>query len=195
MGSTALLVENPPGDPASWSNGLRSLGISGVVDVVPAAETVLIRCESEHALDAVVGRLEAVIVGDDAVTQHPTVTIPVRYDGEDLIDVAESVGCSVDDVIALHSGARYRVAFCGFAPGFGYLRGLPDVLHLPRRDTPRTSVPAGSVAIASEFSAVYPRRSPGGWHLLGTTEVTLFDARLDPPAVLVPGARVEFLPR
>ena len=120
------------------------------------------------------------------------VVIPVRYDGPDLDSVAEVIGRTVDDVISLHSTASYEVAFCGFAPGFGYLRGVDPELQLPRRSTPRTRVPAGSVAIASEFSAVYPSESPGGWHLLGTTALVMFDPRRQPPALLAPGTIVRF---
>jgi KipI family sensor histidine kinase inhibitor len=119
--------------------------------------------------------------------------IPVDYDGEDLVAVAALVGCSVADVVEMHSAATYRVAFCGFAPGFGYLTGLDPRLHVPRRDTPRTKVPAGSVAIASEYSAVYPRSSPGGWHLLGTTKTTMWNVNHTPPSLLQPGDTVRFV--
>jgi KipI family sensor histidine kinase inhibitor len=118
----------------------------------------------------------------------------VRYDGDDLADVAVAAGLSVADVIALHSGAEYRVAFCGFMPGFSYLVGLHPRLQLPRRATPRTRVPAGSVAIADAFTGVYPRQSPGGWHLLGYTDLTMWDDRRTPAATLPPGAVVRFVP-
>lgn len=119
--------------------------------------------------------------------------IAVDYDGEDLAAIAAMVGCSIDDVIEMHSSATYRVAFCGFAPGFGYLTGLDPRLHVPRRATPRTKVPAGSVAIASEYTAVYPRSSPGGWHLLGTTPTTMWDVDRTPPSLLQPGDAVRFI--
>jgi KipI family sensor histidine kinase inhibitor len=106
--------------------------------------------------------------------------------------VAVRTGRSEDEVVALHSSAEYRVGFCGFMPGFGYLLGLPPELQLPRRSTPRTRVPAGSVAMAAEFSAVYPSASPGGWHLLGTTDLMLWDESRHVPALLVPGTRVRF---
>ena len=102
---------------------------------------------------------------------------------------------AVDAVVAAHAAATYTVAFCGFAPGFAYLTGLPAALRLPRRATPRPRVPAGSVAIAGELSAVYPTASPGGWHLLGRTDVALFDVDRDPPALLTPGTIVRFEPR
>ncbi|MEQ9164229.1 MAG: carboxyltransferase domain-containing protein, partial [Ilumatobacter fluminis] len=116
-------------------------------------------------------------------------------DGDDLAEVAERSGLSTADVIERHAGATFRVAFCGFSPGFAYLDGLPPELHLARRATPRTRVPAGSVAIAAGFSAVYPTASPGGWHLIGRTDVVLFDVRAEPPARLTPGTSVRFVPR
>jgi len=130
--------------------------------------------------------------GEEAHTGR-TVTIPVVYDGDDLADVARRCGMSVDAVVAAHTSTEFRAAFCGFAPGFAYLVGLPAALHLPRRDSPRTAVPAGSVAIAAEYSAVYPRSSPGGWHLLGRTECAMFDVARDSPAIVVPGDTVRFV--
>ena len=195
MGPHAVLVADPPGDPAAWSLGLRRLGLEGVLDIVPAAATVLVRCADSSTMARVAAQLHHVAPADlDEATPGAIVTIPVSYDGADLADVGRRTGLGIGEVIALHSGATYQVAFCGFAPGFGYLRGLHAALHLPRRDTPRTRVPAGSVAIAAEYSAVYPRSSPGGWHLLGSTSVTLFDAGREPPAVLLPGAAVRFEP-
>ena len=126
-------------------------------------------------------RLATVRAVDPAQTApRALVVVPVRYDGEDLQSVADSAGLDVDEVMAIHSVAEYVVAFCGFAPGFGYLRGLDRRLHLPRRPTPRTRVPAGSVAIAAEYTAVYPRPSPGGWHLLGSTDLVMFDPDRSP---------------
>ena len=122
---------------------------------------------------------------------HP-VTLPAYYDGEDLGVVAKASDLSVAEVIELHSSATYRVAFCGFMPGFAYLTGLPAQLQLPRRPTPRTRVPAGSIAIAAHYCAVYPVESPGGWHLLGRTLEALFDVEASPPALLAPGTQVRF---
>lgn len=129
---------------------------------------------------------------DDALPIGTTIEIPVRYDGADLDDVAHACGMSIDQVIHLHSNTEYVVEFCGFAPGFAYLRGLPPQLHLPRRASPRTQVPAGSVAIAAHYSAVYPNDSPGGWHLVGTTSLRVWDANQNPPALLQPGTAVRF---
>lgn len=122
--------------------------------------------------------------------------IGVHYDGPDLAAVAAAAGLSVEAVVALHSGAQYRVAFLGFAPGFAYLAGLPPALQLPRRTVPRVRVPQGAVAVADAWSAIYPTSSPGGWHLLGSTTVRLFDAEAatDGPSLLQPGDEVRFVP-
>lgn len=193
MGPAAVLLDELDLDPADWAEGLRSLAPEGLLDVVPAASTVLVRCESPRTLAGAIAsfdRVEGVAV---AAPIRSVVEIEVDYDGPDLGDVASEVGLTTDEVITAHQHAEFIVAFCGFAPGFGYLRGLPPELHLPRRVTPRTRVPAGSVAIASEFSAVYPSESPGGWHLLGSTAANLFDVDRDPPALLTPGTAVRFV--
>ncbi len=192
MGERAALVEDPPGGPAAWAAGLRTLATDGVVEVVPGARTVLVACRDAAALAAAMMSLDEV-VPTIAERGDSTVEISVVYDGPDLAHVAAATGLRRAEVVARHQGASYTVAFCGFAPGFAYLAGLPPELHLPRRTTPRTRVPAGSVAIASEYSAVYPRSSPGGWHLLGTTTASLFDAGRDPPALLAPGTSVRFV--
>jgi KipI family sensor histidine kinase inhibitor len=118
--------------------------------------------------------------------------LPTVYDGADLADFADRCGLTVAEVIARHAGADYRVDFLGFAPGFGYLSGLQPALKLPRRDTPRTRVPAGSVAVAEGWTAVYPTESAGGWWLLGRTETPLFDPQRDPPARFAAGDQVNF---
>ena len=132
---------------------------------------------------------------DDAAGR-PVVEIPVRYggvDGPDLDAVADAAGLHPEKVVELHAGARYRVLFLGFAPGFAYLGGLPGALVMPRRATPRERVPAGSVAIAAEHTAVYPLAMPGGWNLIGRTDTLLFDATRAEPALLAPGASVRFV--
>ncbi len=169
--------------------------LPGVIDAVAGACTVL------AAFDPGLTGVEEVRAGlarteqrsPAAEHQQRSVELPVRYDGADLDDVAAEAGLSPDEVIALHSGGDYTVRFCGFSPGFGYLDGLDERLHLPRRAEPRTSVPAGSVGIAGEFTGVYPRATPGGWRLLGRTEATMWDVRRDPPALLAPGTRVRFV--
>jgi KipI family sensor histidine kinase inhibitor len=194
-GSHALLVT--PG------GGVRSAGLasvvmswSDVVEAVPAAETVLVVVRSSGLRDAVADALRS--VGADVAGSEGdgdvggSVVIDVVYDGEDLEAVAEASGLSIADVIARHAGVAYRCDFCGFAPGFAYLSGLDRRLVLPRRATPRTSVPAGSVAIAGPYTAVYPSPSPGGWHLLGHTDAALWDVRAEPPSRITPGTRVQF---
>ena len=192
MGDRAVLVEALPSAPAAWADGLRSLAPDGLVDVVPAARTVLVRCASTASLLRAVERFGEIAPADGEIAGGEAIVIPVRYDGPDLAAVAAATGRAVADVVALHAGATYRVAFCGFAPGFAYLEGLPGELHIARRSTPRVRVPAGSVAIAAEYAAVYPRESPGGWHLIGTTSMTMWDLDREPPAPLTPGTIVRF---
>lgn len=193
MGPRAMLVAGID-DPAGWALALRERAPAGIVDIVPAAETVLVTCRDAAGLAAVRPSLAGVLSGPSERVVRRSVDVPVRYDGPDLAAVAAAVGLAEEVVVARHSGAEYRAAFCGFSPGFAYLTGLPVELQLPRRASPRTRVPAGAVAIASQYSAVYPRPSPGGWHLLGTTDVALFDPRADPPVLIQPGDRVRFVP-
>ena len=194
-GPRAVLVEFDDLDEVmDASTRWRDEAIGGVIDIVPAARTVLV--EHDGTLD--VARL-VVPRGDDhrrsAVAGGPVVEVPVSYDGPDLDEVARSTGLSVAEVVDLHSSTPHRVAFCGFMPGFAYLVGLPSALHLARRTTPRPRVPAGSVAIAAGYSGVYPRESPGGWQLIGRTDVVLWDEARPVPALLAPGASVRFVAR
>jgi KipI family sensor histidine kinase inhibitor len=159
---------------------------------VAAARTVLV------VLDRAVTDLDAAtlrrLAPDASATDRRTavVELPVVFDGEDLADVARLTGRGVAGVVRALTTAELTVAFCGFAPGFGYLTGLPDDLRVPRRATPRTRVPAGSVALAGPFAGVYPQASPGGWQLVGRTDAVLFDVDRDPPALLSPGTVVRF---
>lgn len=170
----------------------------GVTDIVPAAGTLLVRFEppANHAVVASAVRSAwaawAVRPGADRRAGAPEVTIPVVYDGADLAAVAAHTGLTEREVVAAHTGTSWTVAFCGFAPGFGYLVGGDPRLAVPRRAESRVRVPAGSVALAGEFSGVYPRESPGGWQLIGRTEAVVWDTRADPPALLRPGVRVRF---
>jgi KipI family sensor histidine kinase inhibitor len=123
----------------------------------------------------------------------PAVEIPVVYDGQDLPWLAERWGTSVAGAVVLHSTAVLRAAFCGFSPGFAYLVGLPESCHLPRRSRPRAEVPAGAVAVAGEFTGVYPRPSPGGWHVIGHTDAVMWDPSRPRPALVVPGGSVRFV--
>lgn len=166
----------------------------GVVDVVPAARTLLV------AIDPTVTTLAEVSAAVRRTTPRHAgrttgglVEIPVIYGGEDLADVAALLGLDPAEVVRRHSGQEWTVAFCGFAPGFGYLVSPEGHWDVPRRPSPRTKVPAGSVALAGEFSGVYPRESPGGWQLIGRTEVAVFDPVRDPVALLRPGNRVRFV--
>jgi KipI family sensor histidine kinase inhibitor len=154
------------------------------VDVVPGHRTVLVTWDGPRP------PLEVEELPAD-LPPGKLVEVPVRYDGPDLAEVARLTG--IDDVVALHTAAEYTVAFVGFAPGFAYLLGGDERLAVPRLDTPRERVPAGSVAVAGPYSAVYPRESPGGWRLLGRTELGLFDPAGDRPALLEPGDRVRFV--
>ncbi|WP_432924814.1 5-oxoprolinase subunit B family protein [Microbispora sp. CA-135349] len=164
----------------------------GVVDVVPAARTVLVRFEPPASLAAVESAVLAVRPAGGHGATSEEVMIPVVYDGDDLADVAGLTGLTVREVVAAHTGTPWTVAFCGFAPGFGYLIGGDPRLAVPRRPEARVRVPAGAVALAGEFSGVYPRESPGGWQLIGRTETVVWDIAADPPALLRPGVRVRF---
>ena len=167
-----------------------------VEEVVPAATTVLVRLRPGRDRMVVAEWLSALAPDEAAPSDGGNdVELTVDYDGVDLDDVAAATGLTTDEVVELHAMRRYTCAFCGFAPGFGYLTGLDERLHLPRRATPRTTVPAGAVAIAAGYSAVYPSPSPGGWHLIGRTDARLWDPRRAHPALLRPGTTVRFVPR
>jgi KipI family sensor histidine kinase inhibitor len=170
-------------------------GLADVVDVVPAAATVMIMVDDDTPIMPVRQALANLSVAalDDVPMSDQVVQIPVNYDGPDLEEVARLTGLSVQEVIAAHTGTDWRVAFCGFAPGFAYLSWGDPRLAVPRRREPRTSVPGGSVALAGEFSAIYPRSSPGGWQLIGHTDTGVFDISREPPALLQLGASVRFV--
>ncbi len=197
VGERALLVELADGAEAQALHAellrRRAAGSLRVGEIVPAARTVLLDGLDEPA------RVRAELPGWDIpplpARAGAVVEIPVRYDGPDLADVAAHWGVGVPEVARIHSAARFRVAFCGFAPGFGYLTGLPERYEVPRRATPRTSVPPGSVALAGPYTGVYPRASPGGWQLIGTTDAVLWDHTRVPAALLSPGVRVRFVPQ
>ncbi len=164
-----------------------------VVEVVPGARTLLLRLAAP--LTSAQRELLLTLPGSPPTADdRPPIEIDVHYDGADLAEVAELTGLTVDEVVDAHTGQTWSVGFCGFAPGFGYLRGEHDRLRVPRRTTPRTRVPAGSVALADDWSAVYPRAGPGGWQLIGRTERPMWDLDRDPPALLQPGLRLRFRP-
>ncbi len=192
-GPTAWLVDELD-DPAAWAAGLRMAAHPAIEDIVPAERTVLVRVVADaptREAQEVRGLLDAVVPSSSRSTTREVI-IAGDFDGDDLGAVAAAVQRTPGEVVALLVGAEFTVAFCGFSPGFAYLRGLPEQLHLPRRDTPRTSVPAGSIAIAAHYAAVYPSSSPGGWHLLGRTELDVWDPERADPALLRPGTRVRF---
>lgn len=164
----------------------------GLVDVVPGHRTVLVTWEGEPP--ELIGLAESALRDDAAAPTGGSVEIPVRYDGPDLDEVARLTALSPEEVTARHLRAEYVVGFLGFAPGFAYLLGGDERLRVERRADPRELVPAGSVALAGPYSGIYPRESPGGWQLIGSTTTVLFDATSDPPALLAPGDRVRFVP-
>lgn len=164
-----------------------------VLDVIPAGRTILLAAERGTSLTDLAAAVRAVPPRSHVQGDATTVEVPVVYDGEDLQEAAELLGLTADELRRRHQDEEWTVAFCGFAPGFGYLTGERFRWDVPRRATPRTKVPAGSVALAGEFTGVYPRESPGGWQLLGRALVDAFDLDRDPPALLVPGARVRFV--
>lgn len=162
-----------------------------LTDLIPGARSVLFDGIGREALDRFLSGVDesALVGGHDG---GELVEVPTTYDGPDLADVARMWDMSVEEAVERHTGTEFVVAFCGFSPGFAYCTGLPVDLAVPRLDTPRTAVPAGSVGVAGEFTGVYPRSSPGGWRLLGRTQLTLWDTGSPSPAILVPGTRVRF---
>ncbi|MEU6150816.1 5-oxoprolinase subunit PxpB [Actinosynnema sp. NPDC047251] len=191
-GTDAVLVEvDSAGEVEAVRAAVQAAALPEVVELVPAARTVLVTARP-GGLPAVRRVLAAVRSTDPVDVPTREVEIPAVYDGPDLDLVATTAGLTPDEVVALHTETVYSVAFCGFAPGFAYLTGLPEPLRQPRLDSPRTKVPAGSVGLAGEYTAAYPRSTPGGWRLIGRTDAPLFDPRHDPPALLSPGDRVRF---
>ncbi|HEU5036706.1 MAG TPA: allophanate hydrolase subunit 1 [Nocardioides sp.] len=187
VGPRAVLAE--VGDPATalalatWARGRVDAD-----DIVPAAATVLF--DGATDLSAL-----ADWTGAEAPPAGTLVEVPVAYDGPDLAFVAAQWGTDEDGVVRRHTEVEYVAEFCGFAPGFAYLAGLPDDLAVPRLESPRTKVPAGAVGLAGAWCGIYPAPSPGGWRLLGTTDAVLWDPSRDRPALLEPGTRVRFVAR
>lgn len=188
VGDRACLVE--VGDAVAAASLAAWARASGVPadDIVPAASTVLFDGCDPGAVEAALPRWTAESPGDS----RATVRIAVTYDGPDLDRVADHWGCSPDEVVARHTATAFTSLFCGFAPGFAYLAGLADDLAVPRLDSPRSRVEPGSVALADRWCGIYPTASPGGWLVIGRTDATLWDARREPPALLVPGTSVRF---
>jgi KipI family sensor histidine kinase inhibitor len=197
VGTNALLVElDSDGEVQALHAEITRRRAAGslppVAEVVPAARTVLL-----DGLDDP-GALARDLPGWDVPEQTPDAgdlfEVPTRYDGADLADVAAHWKVPVDEVARIHASVEFRVAFCGFAPGFGYLTGLDERYDVPRLATPRSAVPAGSVGLAGRYTGVYPRSSPGGWRLIGRTDLVLWDPEREPATLFTPGTRVRFVP-
>lgn len=195
-GDQALLIEcGSAGEVLALASAIRDENLRTVVDIVPGARTVLVSVsEPRHqaSVRALLEEIDIPRVGVPAADRDADVTIDVIYDGADLAEVAELVGMTIPEVVEAHTGTPWQVGFVGFAPGFAYLSDGDPRLAVPRRSEPRARVPAGSVALAGEFSGVYPRESPGGWQLIGRTDTALWDVGRPQPALLTPGMRVRF---
>jgi len=192
VGATALLLECPAAEVEAWRAELwrrRAAGELTATEIVPGERTVLLDGVDTPA-EVIAGWAPPPPTGAAAAD---VVTIPTVYDGPDLPAIAALWSMPIPAVISLLTGTEFRVAFCGFTPGFGYLTGLPAELAVPRLASPRTSVLAGSVGLAGPYAGIYPTASPGGWQLVGRTDVTLFDVDRDPPALLAPGTVVRLV--
>ena len=183
----------------AWTAALREAALPGVLDIVPASRTVLVKLDGPRYQGVIRHRLRKLRVTPEPTPPAPSdrsadVVIDVVYDGPDLAEVASRTGLTTAQVINAHTTTAWRVGFSGFAPGFVHMIDGDPRLHVPLRSEPRTSVPAGSVALAGEFSAIYPRQSPGGWQLIGHTDAVLWDIDRPNPALLTPGMWVQFRP-
>jgi KipI family sensor histidine kinase inhibitor len=199
-GAQAVLAEFASGAEvaACYAEALRRRD-AGVLpadlEIVPAARTVLfdgferLDDQARFARELPQWRSPPVAAGE-----HQVRPIPTRYDGPDLPEIARHWQLSPAQAVQRHASLEFVVAFLGFAPGFAYLEGLPRDLRLPRRDRPRTRVPAGAVGLADEYTGIYPRSSPGGWQLIGHTATPIWDETREPAAYLLPGDRVRFVP-
>lgn len=203
LGDAALTVRVQADMPLDANAGVHRLarrleraGVAGVRDIVPGMRELVIHVDPLRCDVGAVDR--ALHTADDGGADPGAgalLEVPVRYGGAagpDLAEVAANCGLTPEEVCGRHAAAEYVVCFLGFLPGFAYLGPLDGVLQLPRRATPRPRVPPGSVAIAGEYTGIYPWESPGGWHIIGRTDVSLFDLHAVPPARLLPGMRVRF---
>ena len=206
LGDSALLARFEGDDPLAvnarvhaLAATVRAASLPGVLDVVPGMRDLVVHVAPLVAdVVAVLAILEATSTVGVPAVDEAVIHVPVTYGGvagPDLDDVASRCGLHVDDVCQRHAAGQYVVCFVGFLPGFPYLGLLDASLRLPRRDAPRPVVPPGAVAIAGEYTGIYPSASPGGWHLIGHTALTLFDPGRERPAVFTPGARVRFVPQ
>jgi KipI family sensor histidine kinase inhibitor len=202
-GDAAVLLQfDSTAEVLAWADVVRDADLLGVVDIVPASRTVLIKLDGPRYQGVARQQLSKLRLAPESLEQtaapidgRADVVIDVVYDGADLGEVADLTGLTPREVVAAHTQTPWRVGFAGFAPGFGYLVGGDERLKVPRRSEPRTKVPIGAVGLAGEFSGVYPRESPGGWQLIGHTseeQSALWDVERDPPALLTPGQWVQF---
>jgi len=186
VGSSALLIAVD--EPLAWFEALVAAGLP-VREIVPGAQTVLL--DGVDDPEALTQRLRSWPTPRKQAIAEGQIDVPVTFDGEDLDAVAQHWRTSPSDTVDRITGTRFTVAFCGFAPGFAYLSGLET--PVPRLDTPRPKVPAGSVGLAGPYAGIYPTASPGGWRLIGRTDIDLFDVDRQPPALLTPGTRVRLV--
>ncbi|PQZ95087.1 urea amidolyase [Arthrobacter sp. MYb227] len=173
---------------------LKSTPLPGQIDVLAAASTLFIKADCAANARIIAATVQSLELGAAKANTGTLVEVPVHYDGEDLAEVAELTGLSIEGVINAHSQQQWRAAFGGFAPGFAYLLGENQLLNVPRRATPRKVVPTGAVALAGDYSAIYPRQSPGGWQLIGHADAVLWDLERENPALIRPQDRVRFVP-
>ncbi|MDE2234797.1 MAG: 5-oxoprolinase subunit PxpB [Gammaproteobacteria bacterium] len=194
MGEGALLIDTPDAVSAQQLRlAILQLAVTGIIELLPGYNSLLVEFDAlGFDAEGFIRLLPGVLQSRKPELSSQEHEIPVRYDGQDLEEVAGISGLEPEEVIRRHSSAVYSVAFLGFAPGFPYMTGLDPALQVPRLKTPRTKVMAGAVAIAGEFAGIYPQATPGGWRILGHTDAVLFDARQTSPARLSPGDRVRF---
>ncbi|MGA1035549.1 MAG: 5-oxoprolinase subunit B family protein [Ilumatobacteraceae bacterium] len=199
MGPRALLISTGDRDAATVAIAIRAQMADIAIDVVPAASTVLVRFKDAAALkDETRSTLTAIlnnVPAGEQLTTGRTIEVSVRYDGEDLDEVARQLDMSVAELVEAHTAQSHRAAFVGFSPGFAYLSIADPRLTIARRATPRIRVRAGSVALAAGYTAVYPVESPGGWHILGYTQERMWDPSRTDPALIAPGDLVRFVAR
>lgn len=207
-GDGALLVEcDGVAEVLALHDALRADRPDGVRELVPAARTVLVVVDPARLpLESAARWIRRAVVGGPAGAptaagagaaadpDRDPVVVPVVYDGDDLHETADLLGVGADELVATHLAARWRVAFIGFAPGFGYLVSDDWPFEVPRLATPRTRVPAGAIGLAGPYAGAYPRQSPGGWRLIGRTDAPLWNPDANPPALLEPGRLVRFVP-
>lgn len=194
-GTEAVLVEvDSLGEVLGLTADLEATPAKGVIDVVPAARTVMIWFDSAVTdVQRMRSDVLARVVVARALPEGEEINVPIAYDGGDLSYVVEVTGLGESEIVERHQRPTYVVAFIGMAPGFYFLSGGDSLLQVPRRQSPRTSVPRGAVGLAGEFTGIYPRKGPGGWQIIGHTRSELWDAERYPAALLAPGTRVRFI--